>query len=219
MYAHPCLRGALGLAAGCLVASCDDSSRAREPTSPDLAVSSDSGNGGSPLHITLAGPYGGWYGSQFDGSHYLSMNVSVASSYSTDSVVLYYSMYRCAPDTYECEALEEGAGTIPAGDLSVAHDRLVLTTNTAVPNPNFTLYAGTGGLISFTWTELSGSPSYRASYQSRNRYQDFSIHSHGSYTSAGALGVGSVLGVTVELGEGYGDMGMQRDSYMGILRR
>jgi hypothetical protein len=171
------------------------------------------------LHITLAGPYGGWSGSQFDGSHFLNLNLSVASTYGTDSVALYYSVYRCAPDTYECEALEEGAGTIPAGDLSVTHDGLVLTTNTAVPNPSFTLYAGTGGLISFTWTELSRSASYRSSYQSQSRYQDFSIHSHGSYTSTGALGAGSVLGVTVELGEGYGDMGIQRDSYMAILRR
>jgi hypothetical protein len=219
MYAHPYLRGALGLAAGCLVASCDDSSRAREPTSPDLAVSSDSGNGGPAFHITLAGPFGDWYGSQFDGSHYLFMNVSVASTSGPDSVFLSYSMSRCDPDTYECEALEEGAGTIPAGDLSVTHDRLVLTTNTAVPNPNLILYAGTGGFISFTWTELSGSGSSRSSYQNRSRYQDFSIHSHGSYTSTGAIGAGSVLGVTVELGEGYGYMGMQRDSYMAILRR
>jgi hypothetical protein len=219
MYAHPYLRGALGLVAGCLVASCDDSSRAREPMSPDLAVSSDSGNGGSPSHVTLAGPFGNWYGNQFDGSHFLDMNVSVASSYSADSVLLYYSIYRCAPDTYECEALEEGAGTIPTGDLSVKHGRLVLTTNTALANPNFTVYAGTGGFISFTWTELSGSGSSRSSYQNRSRYQNFSIHSHGSYTSTGALGAGNVLGVTVELGEGYGYMGMQRDSYMAILRR
>src|SRR5262245_66085835 len=103
MYAHPYLRGALGLAAGCLMASCDYSSRAHEPTAPDLAVSSDSGNGVSSMRIKLVGPYGDWYGSQFDGSHYRLMNVTVASTYATDSVVLSYSISRCDPDMYQCE--------------------------------------------------------------------------------------------------------------------
>ena len=51
--------------------------------------------------------------------------------------------------------MEAGFGLVSGDDLTTSRDRITVNTNTA-GNPEFELWAGSGGPMNVTWTQLSG---------------------------------------------------------------
>ena len=94
--------------------------------------------------------------------------------------------------------------------------RLRLTTDTR-NNPDFTVYAGTGGVIDIEWLQ-SGMAESRGHSVSESRFLDSRWKSNGSYSNASASAQGTITGTdiagTVGFSSGYMGTSNQRYTFM-----
>lgn len=133
-----------------------------------------------------------------------------------DQALLDYIVFKCSLTTFDCVPVEGGFGLTSRNELSVTRDRITINTTTA-GNPAFELWEGSGGPITLTWTQLSGW-SHRSSMQTRYRDADGSSHSHGTFNTAPALAEGTVLGVRLDPGSGFAQMGTVKEGVVSISR-
>jgi hypothetical protein len=95
--------------------------------------------------------------------------------------------------------LEAGFGLIPNADMTVTHGAVTtigLTTDTSA-NPSFTRFAGSGGLISLTWTQT---PAFSFSFNGTRQAQYGTYvkeQGSGRSTSVSASATGSLIGNAV----------------------
>jgi hypothetical protein len=113
-------------------------------------------------------------------------------------------------------AKEVGFGLVSGDELITTQDRITVNTHTA-ENPTFERWEGSGGPINVTWTQLSGW-SHRFSIRSRYRDANSSSHSHGTFTTTPAVAEGTVVGLQIDPGSGYADMGTVREGEIFLDR-
>ncbi|HZE74311.1 MAG TPA: hypothetical protein VE091_03315 [Gemmatimonadales bacterium] len=129
--------------------------------------------------------------------NFLSGFVSVVrgGTASNPEVLLFYEVLQCGSDG--CGAVEEGAGPIERGDLTGnGVQKLKVNTNTS-GNPNFVLFAGSGGLVSVQWVRIPGLEQ-RVSGTFVQRVKGvFSSRSTGTSNFFTATATGSVVGFPI----------------------
>lgn len=208
---------ACGLAAGLLLAACDDPSRPAAPTSAEAAPAVAAAARSTPSHYVARGDHAQLGAVSVDGEIYREVSLDVFRI-EDDLAYLSYAVWQCDLATWDCQAVEQGSGGIPGGDLTRSHGRLYLDTSTdAAVNPDFERYAGSGGRITVTWTELAGwSSTSKAHY--RYRTPNLVSHYHGTYTSAQALVEANLFGALLAPGSAYGTMGTVREGSIVITR-
>ena len=215
------LSAAVGLSAGLSLMACDRPSQPSEATAQELSSSAKPSPSGTAAtratqgRYSLNGPFAFLYASSGQGDVHREVQLEL-STVTTDEAHLFYVIWECDHTTFECVAIEQGDGPLYGDDVSTSRGRLTVAANTA-ENPEFTLWAGLGGPINVTWTELSGWSS-RVTTQARYRTGDYSSHTHGTYVTTGALAEGSVVGVSLEPGSGFAQMGTVKDGGMTIMR-
>ena len=92
--------------------------------------------------------------------------------------------------------LEAGAGLIPAGDVQVSGPvRLKLTTNTST-DPNFSVSAGAGGLVSVQWDR---NPRFQVRFTGHSEVKagNLTEHINGTSTTSSATATGNVVGFPI----------------------
>lgn len=205
------LSAAVGVTAGLSLMACDKPSLPSDATAQELSSAARA----TPDRYSLNGPYASLYSSsgQGDVSRETQLDLYTVT---TDEAHLSYWIWECDRTTFECVGVEEGDGPLYGEDVSTSRGRISVNIDTA-ENPEFNLWVGSGGLIDITWTELSGWSS-RATTQARYRAGDYSSHSHGTYTTTGALAEGTVMGVRLEPGNGFAQMGTVKDGGITIMR-
>ena len=213
------LSAALTLIAGWSLFGCDKPSgpsetAAQEVTSRELAGEPASA-GSTPYHFKTNGPRAFLSAQSDRGAVFQDIWLGVSAT-GTDQALLDYSIWECSLATFECVAKEAGFGLVSGDELITGRDRITVNTNTA-DNPTFERWAGSGGPINITWTQLSGW-SYRFSQQSRYRDANSSSHSHGTYTTTPAVAEGKVIGAQLDPGSGYADMGTVKQGEIFIDR-
>ena len=214
------LSAAVGLTAGLSLIACDKSSLPSEATAQELSSAQPSSDGtaasrATPYRYSLNGPYASLYTSSGQGNVSRETQLDLYTV-TTDEAHLSYWISECDHTTFDCVAVEGGDGPLYGDDVSTSRGRISVNIDTA-ENPEFALYVGSGGLIDITWTELSGW-SFRTTSQTRYRAGDYSSHSHGTFTTTGALAEGTVLGVQLEPGNSFGQMGTVKDGGIMIMR-
>lgn len=214
------LSAAVGLFAGLSLMACDKASRPSEATAQELSSAEPSSDGAAasratPERHSLNGPYASLYTSSGQGVVYRDVQLDLYTV-TTDEAHLYYGIWECDRATFDCVGIEQGDGPLYGDDVSTSRDRITVNIDTA-ENPEFSLWAGSGGPINITWTELSGWSS-RVTTQSRYRASDYTSHTHGTFTTTGALAEGSVIGVQLEPGSGFAQMGTVKDGGITIMR-
>ncbi|SRR6266481_5812119 len=116
---------------------------------------------------------------------------------------LYYQFQTCTitNDGYYTCLQQAGNGNIPSNDFSGGGGRYRLHTDTTA-DPDFFVWAGTGGVIEVEWEKTDG-------YQSRQSgvfeysYFDFSYQTNGTSRSSSASASGIVAGIPVPGSGGY----------------
>ena len=117
---------------------------------------------------------------------------------------LYYTVIQRQPFT----KLEYGFGYIPKEHIkkSGLGRNLVLDTDTSTI-PDFTIIAGSGGLIHIEWTKTSDYWSHHTGSEHRKYGDGTKYHSNGTWTSSSAVVQGSIIGyvpglyLTAEMGK------------------
>lgn len=211
------LSRARGLAAGILLAGCDDPARPAVPTTAEAVPAVAAAARSTPSHYVTRGEYGELSAAALDGQTYREISLNVFRV--VDGLAyLSYSVWQCDLASWDCQSVEQGSGGIPGGDLTSSHGRLYLDTSTdAGVNPEFERVVGSGGRLTVTWTELSG---WSSSGTSRYRFRtpDLVSHYHGTYTTTQALVDGTVLGAAVAPGSAYASMGTVREGSIAVTR-
>jgi len=207
---RPLFAELIAVALAAAIAGCQDSVTAAGPRglsedSPSFSAATST----TRFHFVSNGLAGdvGWC--DFDGVVSVCGYLYLTSA-RTNETYLYYGVYRCGPDY--CNAVAEGSGLIPSRDLSGAPKGLHLSTNTS-SNPDFVVFAGTGGLVSVDWlpngiwqsrasgtsfTESTPSPSCDTSCQ-----VPFTQHIQGVVTGASATVIGTVAGIVIPSASGW----------------
>lgn len=211
---------AVGLTAGLSFMACDRPSRPTEATAQELSSAEPSSDGtaesrATPDRYSLNGPYASLYAPSGHGEVYREVQLDLYSV-TTDEAHLTYGVWECNLTTFDCVAVELGDGPLYGDEVSTSRGRIAVNINTA-ESSEFVAWVGSGGPINVTWTELSGWSS-RVSTRTRYRAADYSSHSHGTFTTTGALAEGSVLGVRLEPGSGFAQMGTVKDGGITIMK-
>jgi hypothetical protein len=191
------LRLGLGVLAGLLAGACEDRSAEREPTAPDVAATPSivPMGSGHVYHFTSQGSFGdlSFAADMGDAYEWGYLAVYQGGTRKDRQVLLYYDITQCGYATYECTSVEGGNGLIPSGDLVQEGNTLTLNTNTSTA-PEFSLYAGSGGPITISWTQTSGFTA-RENVNSRINYvSGLKARFHQTRTSFSAVAEGSMLG-------------------------
>jgi hypothetical protein len=215
------LSAAVGLTATLSLMACDKPSDPSEATFqelPSAEPSSDgpAASGARPERHSLNGPYASLYTSSGQGNVYREILLDLYSV-TTDEAHLSYGVWECNRTTFDCVAVEQGDGPLYGDDVSTSRERITVNIDTA-ENPEFVAWVGSGGPIRVTWTELSGWSS-RVTTQASYRADDYSSHTHGTFTTTGAFAEGTIIGVQLEPGNGFAQMGTVKDGGITIMRK
>jgi hypothetical protein len=211
---------AVGLTASFSLMACDSPSRPLEATAQQLPSAEPASDGSAaaratPYRYSLNGPHASLYTSSDQGEVNRQVQLDLYTVTSNEAH-LFYGIWECNLTTFDCVAVAQGDGPLYGDDVSTSRGRITVNINTA-ENPAFSLWDGSGGPINITWTELSGWSS-ESTIQTRYRQSDYSSHSHGTYTSTSALAEGTVLGIQLEPGSGFAQMGTVKDGGITIMR-
>ncbi len=206
-----------------LIAGCQDSAPPPGPDGPDFGVTSST----TQYHFVANGQFGyvNWY--QYDtlGSWFTYGTVNASRGGTTGNPQTWMEYYVVQCDWYSCYYLEAGYGLIPNRDLSGGGGRLHLSTNTD-GNPNFYVWAGSGGQLSVDWqsnglysSSWSGTTQYdyAAACDSVACYSGYKHRSQGKSTNTSASASGSVVGVALPL-TGDAWIGTNRQVTIDIYR-
>lgn len=219
MSVRPHLSAALALIASTSLIACDKASPPSEPAAENVSsrelASEPASVRSTPHHFRTNGPYASLNVTSDQGAVYQDLWLTVFAT-GTDQAFLDYSLWECSLTTFDCVAKEAGFGLVSGDELITAQDRITVNTNTA-ENPTFERWDGSGGPINLTWTQLSGW-SHRFSMQSRYRDANSSSHSHGTFTTTPAVAEGTVIGVQIDPGSGYADMGTVKEGAIFLER-
>lgn len=213
MFPRNHVGAALLLTVSLPLAACDQGSQPLEL--PDQEVSSQNVASGVPApagrtnyRFSLTGPYASLYSGSNQGEVHTEVSVDLYTV--TDGeAFLSYAVWACSLTTFECVAVEEGYGSLYGNEVTSGKGSVTVSTNTA-DNPAFTVYAGSGGPVSLTWTELSGW-SQRSHVQSHYRSPTGSAVTNAHYTTLPAVVEGSIVGVQLVPGSGYAHMGTVKE--------
>jgi hypothetical protein len=219
MFVRSHLSATLALIASSSLIACDKASSPSETAAEEVSSRELAGEpasvGSTPYHFKTNGPRAFLSAGSVQGTVYQDIWLQVSAT-GTDQALLDYSFWECSLTTFECVAKEVGFGLVSGDELITGHDRITVNTNTA-ENPAFERWEGSGGPINITWTQLSGW-SYRFSMQSRYRDANSSSHSHGTFTTTPAVAEGTLVGVQIDPGSGYADMGTVKQGEIFIDR-
>lgn len=196
---------------GVVAAACRESSAApREVGAPRFAAASDTGGGGGgkQFHFVANGNFASvdWGSGDSTGGGggqltFITGNLQVSRGGPTNNpqTFLFYQVGQTVCDPFfNCTftLLQGGAGTIPNADYSGGGKQQRLTTNTAT-NPNFFVFAGTGGVVSVSWkgngffqTTSSGTSTFKSG--------TFTQRSQGNSSSSSATATGAVVGFPID---------------------
>ena len=220
MFQHH-ISAAVGLTAAAMtLVACDKPSDPSEANSQELSMAEPSFDGPAaararPERHSLRGPYASVYTSSGQGEVHREIQLELYSV-NTDEAHLAYGVWECNRTTFECVAVEQGDGPLYGDDVSTSRGRISVDIDTS-ENPEFFAWVGSGGPIDVTWTELSGWSS-RVTTQARFRAGDYSSHTHGTFTTTGALAEGTVFGIQLEPGSGFAQMGTVKEGGITIMR-
>lgn len=214
------LSAAVALTAGLSLVACDKPPLPSEATAQELSSSGPHSDGlaaarATPSRYSLDGPYASLYTSSGEGGVYREIQLDLYTV-TADEAHIFYGVWECDRSTFDCVPLEQGDGALYDDEVSASRGRISVNVNTA-DNPQFTLWVGSGGPLDITWTELSGWSS-RVSTHGRYRAEDYSSQYHGTYTTTGAYAEGTLMGVQLEPGSGFAQMGTVKDGGMTISR-
>lgn len=111
--------------------------------------------------------------------------------------------------------MESGNGPIAPGDFAQDGETLSLNTDTGT-NPEFSIFAGLGGPITISWTQVGGfsleeNRTSRASYES-----GLKVRFHETRSSLSALAQGAMLGRVLNADATYASMGTVRSGEIDI---
>lgn len=202
--------GVYAVALATVLAGCSDSAAAPggdAGTDPSFATTSSA----TQFHFVANGVSGqvGWYQSDSAGFGftYGQVNVGRGGTTSNPQTWLDYYVVRC--DWYYCYLVGAGYGLIPNRDLSGGSSQLHLSTTTT-GNPNFFVWAGSGGQVSVDWranglfsSRSSGTNeyTYAAQCDTLSCNSTFTHRSQGRGTSASATASGTVVAVPIGFGQ------------------
>jgi len=204
---RPLFAELLAVALAAAIAGCQDSVTTAGPRGLSEDSPSFSANGSTTqFHFVGKGLAGDASWCDVESNEvYVCGYLSAASGGTTKNpeTYLYYDVYRCAPD---CNAVEAGYGLIPNGDLSGGPQKLHLSTNTS-SNPEFVVWAGTGGLVSVDWRPNG---TYTAKWSGTLFVRRIPTpppcdtlcwpttqHVNGAWTQTQATAIGTVAGVAI----------------------
>jgi len=143
-----------------------------------------------------------------------SLSVSRGGPTNAPQTFLSYFVFQCDP-FFSCNAIRDGSGQIPSGDVSGSRSSLRLRTNTT-GNPNFFTFAGPTGVVSVDW-RANGLFTQSSSGTNQFSFPGFTHRSQGSFTSASANATGSIVGVSISP-NGSGDVGTNHQTSIDITR-
>jgi hypothetical protein len=219
MSIRPHLTAVLTLIASPALLACDKASHPSEAAAEEVSSRALPGEpaaaGATPYHFRTKGPHAFLYTAAAQGQVHREIHLEISAT-GTDQAILQYDVWECSLTTFECITVEAGFGLVSGDDLTTSRERITINTNTA-ENPTFERWEGAGGAINVTWTQLSGW-SYRFSSQSRYRDASGSSHSHGTFDTAPALAEGTMVGVRLDPGSGFAQMGTVKEGGVSISR-
>lgn len=220
MSARHYLSAAVGLTAGLSLVACDKPPLPSEATAQELSWLGPPSDGlvasrATPQRYSHDGPYASLYTSSGQGEVYREVQLDLYTV-TSDEAHIFYAIWECNRTTFDCVPIEQGDGALYGDDVSTSRGRISVNIDTA-DNPNFTSWVGSGGPINVTWTELSGWSS-RVSSHGRYRAGDYSSQYHGTYTTTGAFAEGTVIGIQLEAGNGFAQMGTVKEGGITISR-
>lgn len=145
-----------------------------------------------------------------------SLNVSEGGSVTAPRAFLFYEVFQCC--TFGFREVSGGVGSIPAGDLTGGTGSAALKLNTNTANdPNFVVFAGSGGVVSVQWQENSGFE-FSQSGTSLSQFGRTTFRTIGSSSSSSATVTGTVVGVAIPRGA-FGQMGANHTVTIDIFRQ
>ena len=217
-------RGGLFLLAAALFACKDGSTepaRVAQPGGGPTAslVPSDTVNV-SHFHFVSEGDFGNvnWFTVDSSSGTFTFgfLNVAEGGSVTAPQAFLFYGVFQCC--TFGFREVSGGAGPIPAGDLTGGTGSAALRLNTNTANdPNFFVFAGSGGVVSVQWQENSGFE-FSQSGTSVVQFGRNTFRTIGSSSSSSATVTGSVVGVAIPRGA-FGQMGANHTVTIDIFRQ
>lgn len=219
MSIRPHLTAVLTLIASSALLACDQASHPSEAGDEEVSSRAlpdgPAAAGATPYHFRINGRHASLHATAAQGQAHREIHLDVSAT-GTGQALLQYDIWECSLTTFECINLEAGYGLVSEDDLITSRDRITINTNTA-ENPTFERWAGAGGPINVTWTQLSGW-SHRFSLQSRYRDAGGLSHSHGTFNTAPALAEGTVIGVRLDSGSGFAQMGTVKEGGVSLSR-
>jgi hypothetical protein len=204
----------LAVVAGGVVACRDSSAAPREVGAPRFATASDTGGGGpGQFHFVANGDAASvnWASGDSSGTGGgLSfttgfLQVSRGGPTNNPQTFMSYQVEQTVCDPFfNCTftLLQGGFGSIPNGDFSGGGKQLRLRTNAAT-NPNFIVFAGTGGLVSVTW-QANGFFFSSSNGTSTFKSGTFTERFQGNSSSASAAATGTVIGIPINANQSSG---------------
>jgi hypothetical protein len=191
-----------------------------EPQASVRPVSqADSGHGRN-LHFVSNGESGEVFWSSKGGAPGDSiqgeLSVSRGGPVNHPQVFLFYEVDECTSEG--CSALAAGGGTVPAKDLSRSSNLKSLSFSTNTNNdPDFTIFVGTGGLVSAKWVNNSLFES-RLHANSVTTSGNVTERIVGNITNTSATATGSVVGFAVGATQ-FADFGIAHSVTLDISRK
>lgn len=161
---------------------------------PTISAATTAGAGRTTVfHFVANGDFGN--ATWFDEPTFGFIEVTRGGTPSRPEVFLTYEIAGCGGEF--CHVGFSGAGQIPPGDLTGDGVKgLKLNTDTS-NDPNFTVFLGTGGLISVEWDKSRPVFETRFSGTTQFKSPGFSSLSHGTHTERSARATGTVVGFVI----------------------
>lgn len=193
----------------------------REPTAPAALgppVFSASAQGATVFKFRSKGAFASvsWEDENLFGFLFVTLGQSQEGGKPVEQAFLSYFIIECDGNFCDfSDPVEDGFGRIPIEDVSGnGRKSFSLHTDTST-NPDFLLFAGSGGPVDVDWTAndlFSGSGHGVSQFQSG----DTKIKSNGSSSFTSATAMGSVVGSSVEAS--FAEIGTNHDRNMEIIR-
>ncbi len=173
----------------------------------------------SSFHFVSEGDFGGvsWFAPGPSGTFTFGfLNVSEGGSVTAPHVFLFYEVFQCC--TFGFVEVSGGFGSIPAGDLTGGTGSAALRLNTNTANdPNFVVFAGSGGLVSVQWQENSAFE-FSQSGTFETQFGKSTFRTIGSSSFSSATVTGTVVGLAIPQ-SAFGQMGTNHSVTIDIFRQ
>lgn len=181
---------------------------------PPVSPPKPPGPGGGPTYKFVSNErYAlvGWYGDSISGFLYVAKGGTGRNA----RTFLVYEVNQCTwtGEWIECFTVEAGSGYIPDGDFG---PDLHLTTDTSA-NPDFYLWAGSGGVIDVEWKPIKTISIRHTGTLQQRMSQEYRYLQSGMWESSMASAQGSVIGHALE-GDVWSETGMNHGVTIEFVR-